>query len=1848
SSFTALNIIPDDHAEDEIDNTKEIQIEEALKHYQIALKLHSQGPDQYENAAKAYQELLKSEVFRYPESESEFQRVYNHPELEYVDAAIALELAVARADGAPSNLPQILYLSYKNHGQFILDCVKSLLQYAKISSHELGYQGIAAVENFSSALVSDESDTDLWRRTARVSAMLGSKRISRYCLEAALEVDDDPTVVEVEPASLEEGFAGEQLKEHLEILSDDIALSHPIMAPYLQKSMPYFLSKYKDPYPYLPDETRSFRHGEREINSNFLPFIIEIESPTWSAIGDRLCELWLSSSEIGQPGVAVGIQIIPKLQEVQKNENASQTVLFHQSCKDIEMVDAPALDNSEIAPVSFVGSRFTGEPINLLNSSTTPRAIENSLSSVVILPSRKRSQSTAGFRDVRDDDIGTQKRSKRIRNRDILTDDLGDSATQYAEQLGKFVQGDEAVFNFVGSLLKKLDIDDLGTIDELQKALSLEKSTDNEEIIANTALRDLRDILKSWDEVKASTFVDGNTADILGSTVGGENAGLTAFLNQHEIENTKLSNLPMFDESEGLNEFIELLNSRWTTIQDAIFEWILVILPTYPTKIWPENLKLSIVRLTSYIDADIFSRYRYDAKQIHSNGHNMTHLVEATQSLFEIHLDIYAQIISPNSTVSYNTRNLSQDRLRRWATLAADIVGTFISDSMSNLSLRYLWTSTLYATLTDDVSREHKFSCWSDLESHIHEAGDPVIDLPNNTAMPEISASAAEREASKLKTMDFFFNLFQADRSDPIVIIETLEPVLDPECAIQPHIETEDILASTTGSPASLKDMWKFLKSGSTPLRLFLWQRLREAYLSIGYNTQVFSCHLKSIEVIVEDLRSSNYIEGIEDSRQHKLLIWLKALDDLLVKSLTMALNEYDTCFEIVDGRHLKSTCTTIAQLCRVLHAAAIFDDELRVKMVQLPATAIFSERGSFNGFINKLREMQVRTWALLYTLLKEAMSQYKEFFPRPNSLMVEYLSKVHNALGIRKMCKISNKIFLKMMKVELIRMKHIDNWEDYLGQVLYDLYGIKLGMGTHILEDHGCPPEQLDKKTVLSIADRIIAMANTLPMKDILKHDLKVTIERMQAVAGQVKPSSQMQHNLRNYNQYLKCSICPLELYQAWRGQLQVNLLPVTSMENTLSRRGWYFLLGMISLTKYRSAKRLSPGQQSDDIRVASNYMRLHLQCNSDHWETWYHLARCFDYELEEEVLWSTDKINHHRAELVKIQRSAIHCYAMALSTAHETADDSVKGRKRLSEMYQDFGMRLYASSRDPFSMEVFNVDDFERHMSGASGLYKKALHTEMTKYRVWKYSARLFRASLRERPDNWINHYMLAKCLWKMFYHFTEEKDSKVKENNPPTVEDILDACSDAIKTVPRPSKSSVEPIIEPHYKIVSIVHKLVTMEAITPQAGADLLQKQPFTARKGQTVIITNFEEEWGPYIIEQVRQLKKEDKQHWQHRMTSRVASLLYGDDESMSNQENANAAKNEFRESMFTKTMHIQVWKPDHERPGRHCVYMERYTRWMIRLLEITNDKTNLEALVKRIRKKGNEFYRFTQIWTEACIAYLRIIRQAGCIPSSGDDIFKSIPADEFEIMSHHLTVWISDPLMYHPALEALRDTSELKKINANLMKPAPIDDLINDAWAVLYTDVAKKLLIPDSLGRKIDIFGDKNNPYKKPGGGSNSNGDATKSTSKSQNTASMKERPKKIGVSRREVLRRAESAVNRATDQQRSSTVANVGKPNVMKILFGSNLASEVQNDKFESTKTDEISKTSTARRKTLESNVAISMKNSIQADGEEVESDRESLYDSTGDESDLSDVPDMEDVDSASIFPSMVRKDSE
>ncbi len=134
-----------------------------------------------------------------------------------------------------------------------------------------------------------------------------------------------------------------------------------------------------------------------------------------------------------------------------------------------------------------------------------------------------------------------------------------------------------------------------------------------------------------------------------------------------------------------------------------------------------------------------------------------------------------------------------------------------------------------------------------------------------------------------------------------------------------------------------------------------------------------------------------------------------------------------------------------------------------------------------------------------------------------------------------------------------------------------------------------------------------------------------------------------------------------------------------------------------------------------------------------------------------------------------------------------------------------------------------------------------------------------------------------------------------------------------------------------------------------------------------------------------------------------------------------------------RESMFTKTMVMNVWKCDAERPGRHHVYTEQYVRFMTRLLVVLNDRANMEALLRRIRKKGADFYHFNELWHTCLSSYVSILRQTYDVPLNGEDVFKSLSQEEFEIVAERITEWVGElGVEEHATLGAMKEAVELR------------------------------------------------------------------------------------------------------------------------------------------------------------------------------------------------------------------------
>jgi hypothetical protein len=1440
-----------------------------LKLYQVALKFHSQ--ELYEEAAIAYDNLFASEIFKYPESLPQVETLEVYGEIEAHEGTTSLSqrnevpIQSGGIDGTPSTLAQILYLSYKNHGQFLLD---QLTSHTRQDSRSISPRnGIPDTIHFSlrrlvEALDRDDTDFELWRQVARICESLGSTRIARYCLEAVLAADRDDLDSWSELLNLDQVFAAEQLKGLLKELQDSFWESRLAALPGSQKRVAGSLKKYIDPCPYLPPQL----HAKLEHRIEWQA--INVETRSWASCGKsimfQICQEGQGLVDITSGGIycllipnkdtpparetaetskekgsALGktgnnsngtlqsetfrhLNVDSRANSIPEGriseEAATYANIIESDIHDKALPTTPsnlsgAVNYASIQPIQLEAKSMQNEDFDIKRdhvghflAATQPEEKSGNLEAtpklctIISIPTRKRSSDSAGLHENLD--IG-RARSKRIKARGSMIEPSHskEASTEelnhvYEDQLQVIDQADHFLFEAAGGILSKFQVECLGSFSTLKEALlplpfseSLTKPASELDPI-DIAAQDFLKLLATWVKENTAAFLHGDNPDdkpigSIDSSVP-RNPGLHLFLEHSKRGSEFGSTKPLLPDDGGLEAFALEVGQTWTYLDQLALSWIEALIAPrrknkvdtdpeskYEAFLWPETLKRTVVRMLvtkdELIYLDMCSRLkRLDQRlleaatctQFEGLRDSEEDLIRTVQNIFELHLEIYGKIINPSSEADPPTRILQLDRLGRWAALAHDAICKKSSpdssdDFLDSLDIRFLWASVVYTSLLDPGSRDYVALCFQELIRLLKNAGSPIIELANNYMMPEISVEAAKREISRMSTMDFFLDLFSSQESNPVTVIEALEPILEESLQMQGTSSVDSTnfnKPSTTVRSSSmepyadveskksigpgLKQMLQFVGRANVSIKVILWEKLGEAYEAIAYPPQVLCCTLRRIEIIMEYLGSSSFIAKATSDRHSGLLRWLRVVGDLITKALELIFNESDI-FHFVDEAHLRSAMKAAAYLQRILYAQMFLEDSKRTGKV--PPLKPKSEQEEFELAMNKFREMLVRTWILQYTFIKEAFEENSQTSKDSKQDLSEYLRCLHRALGLRSFCRVAKRLFPTFMKRELVQLEPHERSGIGMAQVVYDLYGLKVCSNPSDLEDHGCPPVDLEREAADEIMDLVMVQAKKTAIKDIGKSELKFVLDKMQHAIKVPKLIGAMVFNKRIITAFLKSPINPVNLYRSLQG--------IGGLNGSLDKRflavgekGWYLLLGHLSLARFRSQKRLFPGPV-DELEIANAYFRQDLELGLEKWETWYRLAQVFDAMIEEDTTWTAEKLNSKMTELISLQRNAIHCYTMATAIATRNEDASFEAADKISDLYADFASRIYASSREPFSMKAFSLQDFPKYYNGeVRGMYQGRPFRDMQLYSAWRFASVLFKRALGHKSESWM----------------------------------------------------------------------------------------------------------------------------------------------------------------------------------------------------------------------------------------------------------------------------------------------------------------------------------------------------------------------------------------------------------------------------------------------------------------------------------------------------------------------------
>ncbi|KAL9048565.1 MAG: hypothetical protein Q9206_005964, partial [Seirophora lacunosa] len=1813
-------------------------IEEALKLYQNALKLHSQGPRFHAEAEEAYEALFRSEVFTYLESFSESQRVVYYgeaPEDEISSHEKVLTESVtagATTDGAPSTLPQILYLSYKNHGHFLLDRLKWRLQ---ALSEETTCQTLAvdqtdhtakdvasSLRRLVEAADRDDTDAELWRQLSRICESLGSTRVARFCLEAVLDRDDATGNAWPEPLDLQELFAAERLRRILQNLQDDLSESALPRLTRQQQGIVQSFSSQIDPLPYLPTTSPRVRDRtaiDQRLHGGANSQVIMAPLRTWASCGKAiLLQLQQESQGIGgsHAGTCFTLVIPTSYQAIDPRPSTTHAVEFSQDTHSNKVPNDTSSATKALAKESILpctdhlhdeqassqktqakasrsppGPEMVEVPKGVTaseqatgivqhqveNEQRIPDRVSNvdpqvNQSRTITLPSRKRSNDVTEAEDAEEN---IRSRSKRIKARTSIDEPASGREARARQQLELYQQGelqyfnilDERAFGQLAEPLSELGIATTTSVREQRETIvSLAKSLKESNVQTadltsrddQTVWKDLTALLCKWDSGLSQLFLHGGGfEDPMSGGGAAQNSGILVFLEQSGMQAREHSSKPSLADDRGLDTFADDEGNQNVHIDRLALAWLAALLApqgiqqnatksspstAYEAFLWPDNLKETVVQMLVKQDEFIFQTLSDDVLSWTEknagpnsavNTFNCVHK-EMIQNIFELHLDIYGRITNPSSEVDVPTRTAQLDRLHRWASLAQQ-VGNISSDIehedlvRDSSSIRLLWAFAVLAELCGTCSQDLVVMYFKDLKSTLERLGSPLVELHNNAVMPEVSTEAAEKQISRLTTMDFFVNIFSPSNDDPIILIENLEPILEKSMLNDPRLtrreengtandiwekkaENEGDAADQNNNTMQTEQMLQFLGKASLSMQLMLWRKLIDAYSTIQYTPRILLCYLRCITLVVTYLGSLRYFENNEQDRSKLLLLWFKSLDELLAWTLALAWSDARS-LDCMDEANLRESLSTLTMLQQMLHPVMVMDDLFKIGMCEPPTQVNHSASTAYNNAMVRLRDMVVRTWTLRYMLMREGASQNLSPSPMMFRDHFQCLTSIHRCLGPRNYCKLADKIFLKLARRELSRLGNLADSEIEGAQIILDLYGLKICPGSTDVEDHECPAENLNRYDAVEIIDRVMIQVNRLSTKDLIKSDLRLAVEKMQQAIKVPKNTASVLHNRRVVNEFLRQPVNPRVIHRALQGIGELHFQKSHGESFRIAEKGWFFLQGHVALTKYRSQKRTTQ-TGTDELNIAMKFLECDLEQGYEKWETWYRLAQVYDAKLEEDTTWTAEKLDNHMEDLVKLQRSAIHCYTMATATLERCPNPTFSMFQMAADMYSDFGVRIYGSSREPFAMEALNVTDFIKYFNAKAGTCQGEPFKAITVYGAWTLASRLFRRSLVHKTDNWITWYMLGKCLWKM-----HDCSDYIRSNHERIeFEPAITAFKTAIETFAerRDNKHpEKDPTLEPHYKLVSVVHKLVASKRLPS--------------------------------------------------------ARTVY--DESPNDPMATLAAKHELTQQIFTKTMGVQVWKPEHERTGRHFVYTTRYVRFFLLLLYELNDRAGIEALGRQIRKKSRMFFKHASLWHEACMTHLKLLRAHSGLPEDlSDTVFKNISHDIFVQNADRLETWAqqlpsssssteppatpSAPQQQQTTLETLREAIELKKTNANLMKPAVIEDFINDAYAHLHRTVVPDLIARSNeeqtrgrmrVGHLVNI--DEGPPAAV---GTPSPGPAAAvATAKEDDAAAAPTRQRVRGVGKRELQKRADALLNKPAGAAAAAAAsASVKAPN--------------------------------------------------------------------------------------------------
>jgi hypothetical protein len=1046
-----------------------------------------------------------------------------------------------------------------------------------------------------------------------------------------------------------------------------VTLSQPQFKALDGKKLSKRFEKFLNPVPWLlvPRSVKTMSVTLAEFSERRT--VLQVDTRTWPAVGKALLENLTADDDkhintIELTNLSSALEII--LPVFNGDEESRDTTPDSTRAKSETAVTE---DNEDV----------TMTDASTLVVATEERARAGSAN-------RKRKSTSMGVDGA---DAGRSRLSKRQRDKKAADAAAAEAAAGTPESKSKIRQDtqDEKLFNTAYECFSPFGLS-LGDASVLKikfvdnEAMDTSEDSSSKSGNGDLCIEDFKTILRTWDDDKGNVILYGD-----GIQTSAEAAQGMSFLG---IE-ANIPSRPVLTGDDGLRKWARNVNRRGMCATQAAFEWLKALCRTdvdhrhkksksFPVSSgqsswvkhnWPDFLKSTVISIANRSEEFCFQYFKDVRRNLEDRPKDIEFAtynvqrddanVELAQTLLELYLDDLGGIemersagdIIPDSEADLTLR---RQRLIRWKNVVGDLIQYRPRDENGSLEedqlvLRYFWATTVISGFCGNSSREFRLSCFENLRDLLSEKR-AIIELPNSTAMPEISAARADREISKLKTMDFFSTIFAAtsdtNEKGPGDVVDILEAVLIPG-EVQAYNEEEERI---------LGEIVRFLEGTNAMFKLHLWEKLKGAYEKVGNSGRVLSCTWTCMHVIMSELKTRSYLESSQEHRQFVILRTLRLMKQMINEVLEMTMQKKSDTQGLKDNE-LINALGSILGVLRMMHCYAFWETSVTKAEVKP------SDLHSYRLVSKEFKETLVQGWVMAYHIYSEMLNRNMGGAPeggwepaQRQGMLFGLLGDIHEELGLRHYCKLSDRkpalsapfnqllilsldLFLKLMFNEVLNFNNRE-YDGALLQVVQCRFHLTIGADQWYFSDHRTDQEPLSRETALRLLEFIMPQASKKKISQLLKSDLKAGLDKLADVLGEPPmDNARIAHNVGVIDSYLMSTIHPLRLFGCLRGELEISTVEISGHWDAIASKGLYSLLGKISLYPIRYTKRVGT-LKGDELEVAIRYFKHDISCNPESWESWYRAGQTFEVQMEEAQTWSAESLNSRRQDLVKLER--------------------------------------------------------------------------------------------------------------------------------------------------------------------------------------------------------------------------------------------------------------------------------------------------------------------------------------------------------------------------------------------------------------------------------------------------------------------------------------------------------------------------------------------------------------------------------------------------------------------------------